>query len=214
MKGLIIKEFIMFKKQLFTFGIIILVFSVTAIFAENSFSLILPVSLSILPVNFMTLDEHSKWNQYSLALPYGRKNIVSSKYIFSFILTLISMMILTVVYIISHFINSEAGINLTYLLFWSFVMGNIYPAIMIPLAFKFNATNSRTILLVINCIFGGIVGGATTILVSLDNKVTIYKTLFKLFNSPILPVVIIAAIILLYFISWAIAVKIYEKREL
>ena len=214
MKGLIIKEFIMFKKHLFTFGLIILVFSVTAIFAENSLYLILPVFLSILPVNFMALDEQSKWNQYSLALPYGRKNIVSSKYIFSFILTLISMMILTVVYIISHFINSEAGINLTYLLFWSFVMGNIYPAIMIPLAFKFNATNSRTILLVINCIFGGIVGGATTILVSLDNKVTIYKTLFKLFNSPILPVVIIAAIILLYFISWAIVVKIYEKREL
>ncbi|MDE5854161.1 MAG: ABC-2 transporter permease, partial [Ruminococcus sp.] len=71
MKGLIIKEFIMFKKHLFTFGLIILVFSVTSIFAENSLYLILPVFLSILPVNFMALDEQSKWNQYSLALPYG-----------------------------------------------------------------------------------------------------------------------------------------------
>lgn len=213
MKGLVLKELIMLKKQWLILSIIAIAFSLSSISGEKSmFILIIAVFLSILPVNFMTQDEISKWQQYSLALPYGRKNIVSSKYVFTFILSLISMAVITIVHIVSYFVNSESVFNLPVLLVLCFLVGNIYPLIMLPLAFRFNYTNRRMILMVINCCIGGAVGGGTSIL--LYKAGPLYKNLINIFSSPFIPFVIIAVVVVIYLISWCISVKVYEKKDL
>lgn len=217
MKGLITKELIMLKKQWISLTLMIIAFSASAIFGEISFALILPVIMSIFPINLTAMDEQSKWQQYAIALPYGRKTIVSSKYVFYIINTLISMVILTVVYIISCIVNKETGISLMSLLFSGLVMGNIYPLIMLPLVFKFNSTTGRTILMIISCIFGGLIGGTTSMLLASDdiiNDIIGNEAIINIFTSPLIPVVIIAVVIVLYLISWQISVRIYEKRDL
>lgn len=215
MKGLIIKELIALKKQWFPLMLIVGGFSISAVGEGNfSFALFIPVVMSILPINLMALDEQCKWQPYAIALPYGRKNIVSSKYVFYIINTLISMALLTVLYIISSVINSETVISLPVLLIAGLIVGNVYPLIMLPLTFKFNSTTGRTILIVISMIFGGIIGGLASALVFTGNETVVFETGADIFNSPFLPVVIIAVIAVLYLISWAISVKIYEKRDL
>lgn len=212
MKGLITKEFIMMKKQWFSLTIMIIGFSVSAGFGDIMVALVLPVVMSIFPINLMALDEQSKWQQYVIALPYGRKTIVSSKYALYVINTLISMAILTIVYIISCIANQETDISLPSLLFSGLVMGSIYPLIMLPLIFKFNSTKSRNILIITSCLFGGFAVGAISII--LDDDSVISETIINIFTSPLLPFIIIAVLAVLYLISWAISVRIYEKRDL
>lgn len=216
MKGLITKELIMLKKQGRSFAFIAVIFSAVSIFNDISFAFLLPVIMSIIPINMMALDEQSKWQQYAITLPYGRKNIVTSKYIFYVINTLISMAVLTIVYIISSVVKPETEISLTFMLIGGLVAGNVYPLIMLPLTFRFNSATGRTILIVASMTFGGIVGGLTSALAfqEIDGETNINETLINIFNSPFLPVVIIAVIAVLYLISWAISVKIYEKRDL
>lgn len=217
MKGLIIKELIALKKQWFPLMLIVGGFSISAVGEGNfSFALFIPVVMSILPINSMALDEQCKWQAYAIAMPYGRKNIVSSKYVFYIINTLISMSLLTVIYIISDIIHSEISISLPVLLISGLISGSVYPLIMLPLTFKFNSTTGRTILIVISMIFGGIIGALTSIIVfqEIDGETIAVETVVNAFNSPLLPIVIIAIIAVLYLISWTISVKIYEKRDL
>lgn len=215
MKGLILKDLIMLKKQWISYLFMVGGFAVASI-GNISFGLIMTVIMSILPINMMSLDEMSRWQQYAVVLPYGRKNIVSSKYIFYVMNTLFSMAILTIIYIISSIVKPETEISLPIILIGGLVAGNIYPLIMLPLVFKFNSSTGRTILIIISMIFGGIIGGLTSALAfqEIDGETNINETLINIFNSPFLPVVIIAVIAVLYLISWAISVKIYEKRDL
>lgn len=215
MKGLILKDLIMLKKQWISYLFMVGGFAVASI-GNISFGLIMTVIMSILPINMMSLDEMSRWQQYAVVLPYGRKNIVSSKYIFYVMNTLFSMAILTIIYIISSIVKPETEISLPIILIGGLIAGNIYPLIMLPLVFKFNSSTGRTILIIISMIFGGIIGGLTSALAfqEIDGETNINETLINIFNSPFLPVVIIAVIAVLYLISWAISVKIYEKRDL
>lgn len=215
MKGLILKDLIMLKKQWISYLFMVGGFAVASI-GNISFGLIMTVIMSIVPINMMSLDEMSRWQQYAVVLPYGRKNIVSSKYIFYVMNTLFSMAILTIIYIISSIVKPETEISLPIILIGGLIAGNIYPLIMLPLVFKFNSSTGRTILIIISMIFGGIIGGLTSALAfqEIDGETNINETLINIFNSPFLPVVIIAVIAVLYLISWAISVKIYEKRDL
>lgn len=215
MKGLIIKDIIMLKKQWLSYLLIIVGFSVASV-GDISFSLVLPVIMSIVPINLMALDEQSKWQTYAIALPYGRKNIVTSKYIFYVINTLLSMAILTAVYIISCIIKPETVVSLPSMLMAGLIAGNFYPLIMLPLTFKFNSATGRTILIVISMIFGGIIGGMTSAFIfqEIDSETSAVEKIADTINSSFLPLVIIAVIAILYLISWAISVRIYEKRDL
>lgn len=216
MKGLILKDLIMLKKQWISYLFMVGGFAVSSI-GNISFVLIMIVIMSIVPINMVSLDEMSRWQQYAVVLPYGRKNIVSSKYIFYVINTLVSMVILTVLCVISRIVKPETEINIPVMLISGLITGNIYPLIMLPLVFKFNSATGRTILIVISMIFGGIIGGLTSVLAfqEIDGETIIaIETVANAFNSPFMPVVIIAVIAVLYLISWAISVKIYEKRDL
>ena len=91
MKGLITKELIALKKQLFILSILIIAFSAASIWGELSFCMVIPMFLSIFSINSLTMDEQSKWQQYSISLPYSRKTIVSSKYVTTLIVLTISV---------------------------------------------------------------------------------------------------------------------------
>lgn len=210
MKGLLLKELFMLRKSWLTITILTVTFAVVGIFSgETGMLLIVPLFMSVWSVSFMNMDEVSKWQQYSLALPYGRRKIVLSKYLMILILNALSIVFIIIAYLISIALGKNvfsADLLLT-LIFLSLIMGIVYPSLLLPLVYKLNTEKGRMVLMIIN----GIVGGVSVAL--LQTSSILSDNIFKGIAG-FLPLIILAVVAVLYLLSWQLSVKIYEKRDL
>lgn len=208
MKGLLLKELFMLRKSWFAFTILTVTFAVVGIFSgETGMLLIVPLFLSVWSVGFMNMDEISKWQQYSLALPYGRRKIVLSKYLMILILNTLSIVFVVLCYLISVALGKNgfsADLLLT-LILMSLIAGLVYSSLLLPLVYKLNTEKGRMVLMIIN----GIVGGSSVALMQTSVLGDIFGNI-----AGFLPLVILAVVAVLYLLSWQLSVKIYEKRDL
>lgn len=208
MKGLMVKELIEFKKSWIIIAIIILAFSIWSIVAFLPVCLILPMILSAYMFGSVMREEQSKWRQYSIAMPYGRKEYVSAKYLAQILSLLISIVIITVLWGISSVKMGffDKGL-LTVLILLACVVGLVYPLIMFPITMAFSSNTGRLFFIIFNGAIGGL-GGATISDDSFINTVLIGKI------TSLTPFVILAVIVAAYLLSWGLSIKIYEKRDL
>ena len=166
--------------------------------------------MAILLYGHMNFDEQCKWQQYSMAMPYGRKMIVSSKYVAMAIAAVVSSIIVTIFYGVGIAIDATgfSSSSIVSSIILSLAIGIIYPTFILPLAYKFNSEKGRTIMLFLN----GAAGACSVFLLSAIEATGILAKLSNCTN--ILPYIAIAAVLVLFALSWLISVKIYEKREL
>lgn len=209
MKGLLLKELLMLRKNFFAIAILAAVFSIFGIFSgEPVMLVIVSLFMSVWSVGLINVDEISKWKQYSIALPYGRRKIVSSKYLMILILNAVSIIYVVLSYLISAAIGKStfsAGI-LCILMLISLIMGLAYPSFLLPLVYKMNTDKGRMVLMIIN----GIVSGTSAVLIqTLGFRWIIFGGL-----AEFLPYIIVAAVAVLYLLSWLLSVRIYEKKDL
>lgn len=208
MKGLLLKELFMLRKSWFAIAILVVTFSIVGIFSgETGMLLIVPLFMSVWSVSFMNMDEISKWQQYSIALPYGRRKIVSSKYLMILILNTLSIVFVVLCYLISVALgkNGFSADLLFTLILLSLIMGIVYPSLLLPLVYKLNTEKGRMVLMIIN----GIVGGSSVAFM----QTSVFGDIFGSISG-FLPLVILAVVAVLYLLSWQLSVKIYEKRDL
>ncbi|MBQ6943421.1 MAG: ABC-2 transporter permease [Ruminococcus sp.] len=209
MKGLLLKEFLMLKKGWVTLVIFFIAFGIGGI-GNDFICFMLPLFVAILLYGHINYDEQSKWQQYSIALPYGRKMIVSAKYAAMAIGAVVSTVLVVLLYGVTVTIG-KAEFTLKDLVGYailSLAIGIIYPTFFLPLAYKFNSEKGRIIMLLLN-------GASGAIAVFLASTIETTGILAKLSNyTNILPYIAIAAVLVLFALSWLISVKIYEKREL
>ena len=209
MKGLLLKEFLMLKKGWVTLVIFFIAFGIDGV-GSDFICFMLPLFVAILLYGHINYDEQSKWQQYSIALPYGRKMIVSAKYAAMAIGAVVSTVLVVLLYGVTVAIG-KAEFSLKDLvghLVLSLAIGIVYPSFFLPLAYKFNSEKGRTIMLFLNGASGAI---AVFLLSAIDGT----GILAKLSNyTNILPYIAIAAVLVLFALSWLISVKIYEKRDL
>ena len=209
MKGLLLKEFLMLKKGWVALVIFFIAFGLGGI-GNDFMCFMLPLFIAILLYGHINYDEQSKWQQYSIVLPYGRKMIVSAKYAAMAIGAVVSTVLVVLLYGVTVAIGkAEFSLNdLVGHLVLSLAIGIVYPSFFLPLAYKFNSEKGRTIMLFLNGASGAI---AVFLLSAIDGT----GILAKLSNyTNILPYIAIAAVLVLFALSWLISVKIYEKRDL
>lgn len=208
MKGLLLKELFMLRKSWFTIAILVVTFSIVGIFSgETGMLLIVPLFMSVWSVSFMNMDEISKWQQYSIALPYGRRKIVSSKYLMILILNAFSIVFVVLSYLISIALGKVefSADLLLMLMFLSLIMGIAYPSLLLPLVYKLNTEKGRMFLMIIN----GVVGGVSVALM----QTSVFGDVFGNIAG-FQPFIIVVVVAVLYLLSWQLSVKIYEKRDL
>lgn len=200
MKGLLIKEFIMFRKTCVVSVMLFILMMLSGIAGEFPLLILASLFMSVLPLSCMSFDETSKWENYSLALPVKRSCVISSKYIFTLMLvsasTILSVILVTIV---NEFTYQEYWMLITVLI----AAGLIIPAIILPFNFKFGAAKGR----IAAMIFAGFIGIITSIL---SNDEQIY--FFNDFTVPV-GLIIIVGLLALYLISWRLSVLFYMKRE-
>lgn len=165
------------------------------------------IFMSMLPITVMGWDEKSKWDHYALTMPYSRKDMVLSKYVFSLICTFTA----TIVYIIATIVKwyfLKQPFDFVSLIDETMLMlsaGLFFSAVNFPIMFKLGVEKGRMWFILITVILAS--GIASSIkLAELDP--THLESIIQRVTS-IMPVISVG----LLFISAVFSIKIYEKRE-
>ena len=208
MKGLLLKDLYQIKSYCRSYVFVVLVFFAVAFASEeNIFFVIYPCFLcGMIPVTLLSYDEASRWNTYSLALPYTRSQLVSAKYLIGLILQT-GMVTLTG---IAQFFRMRMHGNFDPGEFVIFVVitlaaSLLAPAVCLPMIFRYGVEKGRIVFYFMIGLMCAI-GFAASRIMSVDTAAKID------FNAGFL---LFAAVgIGIYALSWYLAVQFYKKREM
>lgn len=211
MKGLLAKEFYMVLKTntLLWYIAIIIIYAITMSIPAEAILMISLILVITMPITSISYDELSRWQQYSLTLPYSRKQIVSSKYIFTILIELIFAVIGAILIgadMIRH--NEFQTDQLLCFISMMCLVGAIYPTFALPFNFLFGTSKARFILVA----FMVLTLGAVFALVPKLKEISSLDALFD-DNAFLLSGVFLAATAVMLFVSWLFSLKIYERKE-
>ena len=209
MKGLIIKDFLGMKGFFRIFIIIIAICVIPVIvsqqgeFSGGFASGICTFIGGMMCFTSFAYDKAYGWDTYVLTLPYTRKQIVLSKYLFSLLITGIGAGIGLIV----NLILTATGLAHMDADTWTIIgllgcMVLLFNSVTIPLMFRFDPEKTRVIVIVIFLVpfmLLALLGGGD------PNRMM--DTIQAVMTA--LPVVSIAALV----VSWFVAAKVYETKE-
>lgn len=171
-------------------------------------SFLLAMILSTQIAATMALDEKSNWKKMIFALPLSKYVEVASKYLLSLLLGTMSagFVFLFGVLLVYALPSLTKGWNEVIAYSGvSFCLCVLYNAIMIPATYKFGASKSRMVLLVIVAIF-------PTIGTLIMKKADIKLSMIALTPQTII-LLCIGGILIIELVSFMISAKIRKKRE-
>ena len=201
MKGLMKKEFLMLWRASRAFGLICVVFiAMSAISQDNIIFLFMPIMISgLLPSTLLSYDERCKWQEFSGALPVSRAQLVSAKYLLGLGCMTVVLVVTVVVHLIVRRYPTEMLLTM---------LGAIYglslfiSAVSLPMMFKFGVEKGRLWYYATLVLVGGASGASAGVTTDLFSE----GLPSFLWLIPVLGVVIFA-------LSWLLAIRFYQKRE-
>ncbi len=202
MKGLIIKDLYMAVKYCRIFVFIAIVFIATAFLsADNMMFMMFPILYSgVIPITLLSHDERSGWTVYSGTLPYSKVQIVSSKYLTGLFIGILTSAVIFGIVLLRMSTLGEMDIGGALIgVGAALVCSFVFPALCLPFSFKFGTEKGRIVYFAV--IFLLVVGAM--------NFVNVESGKFSL--TGIIPV-ILAAVVLLYIVSWVISVLLYKGK--
>lgn len=216
MLGLLLKDLINLKKFKKIFVIYILVYGFIAYTQKEAslFTSIFTILLSILTLSSYSYDEIAKWDVYALTMPVTRDDIVCSKYSLMLLLSAMGYVMSTVFTVALNLMFGAEdiflGVETCYI---AAVIIAFFYCIIIPLITKLGVEKARYIFFAAYMIPVGI-----TYLLKQAAEAGVFQiptqiveiVKFAIRNRHILiPIVLVVAL----WISYAITVRIYRKKE-
>ena len=206
MKGLLLKDFYMLK-NLRAFILFMVIFLIVSAFSsENMFMLFYPCVLAgIIPVSLLGYDERSKWDKYSLALPYTREQIVSAKYLMGLIIQLTVLLFAAITQI--FYMKNNGGFNgQGFLILFSTLSALSFftSSISLPFMFKWGVEKGR----MVYYIMIGLACGSSVLVADMFTE-NIIPTDTATVTFPILVLISIA----IFALSWYLSIIFFRKRE-
>ena len=146
MTGLIWKDFLVMRKGMKSYLLIIAIYVVLAWLGVFNYSFIttfIQVMLMVLPITAFVYDEQAKWDRYAMSLPLGRGSVVGARYLFMLILTLVTTAIGLATTAILALVREAEPVEMLLTLEVSTTIGLLVPAIILPLCYKLGAERAR-----------------------------------------------------------------------
>ena len=204
MKGLLLKDIYVAKKNLRTFLVMILAFSLGSLAVRDSGNFFLCYGIVMMPgitMSLISYDERYHWDTYAGAMPLNREQMVTEKYLLHLVMVLVWLPVLL---LLQHFqqVPAFGGAPLT-LLVAGLNLGLLLPGILLPIIFALGTEKGRAGYYVV--LFGGM------ILATVSEELTSLTGYVPEAVAGILLILLPAAV---YVLSWRIAIRLYEKRSL
>lgn len=207
MKGLMIKDIIILRKNMKMTLLMSLFFLIFA-YATSNPPYIIGVAtflFSTMSVTTMSYDEMTKWDRYALAMPIARRNVVIGKYLLAIMLAFLAVVGFSgIAYFLILPKSDMIFIELLLVAYVVFVIALIYTSFMIPLVYKFGVERTRIVII-------GLLAGPAIIVT------TLVKAGVKLpSEAQLMTMLKLSPLILLLFVgaSFFISLKIYKNKEL
>ena len=218
-KGLITKDILQLKSYKRTLIIFIIIFTLTSISGEGGIGNILAIMLTLgfgmFSMASFNYDETNKADRYILTLPLTKKEVVLSKYILVICSTVIGSIIgMILSYIITFTITKQMP-NIEEII--SVGLGGILgiglvEGIQIPCVYKWGAEKGRIQMVIVTAIVGLLAGG----IIFIGEKANIQLPANNILNilNTFLPLIFIGLTIIIYYVSYRVTYKIYDKKEI
>lgn len=216
-KGLIIKDILQLKNYKKTLIVFILIFTLTSISGTdgtgNMLAIMLTLGFGMFSMASFNYDELNKADRYILTFPLTKKQVVLSKYILVIGSTVIGSILGTILGFIVTFAINKQVLNIEELILAG--LGGIFgigliEAIQIPCVYKWGAEKGRIQMVIVTAFVALLAGGV----IFIGEKINIQFTSNFDMLSRFLPLGFIVVIIAMYYISYKVAYKIYEKKEI
>lgn len=218
-KGLITKDILQLKSYKRTLIIFIIIFTLTSISGEGGIGNILAIMLTLgfgmFSMASFNYDETNKADRYILTLPLTKKEVVLSKYILVICSTVIGSIIGMILSYIITFTISKQMPNIEEII--SVGLGGILgiglvEGIQIPCVYKWGAEKGRIQMVIVTAIVGLLAGG----IIFIGEKANIQLPANNILNilNTFLPLIFIGLTIIIYYVSYRVTYKIYDKKEI
>lgn len=204
MKGLFLKDFYVAKKNLRTFLIMILAFSLGSLAARENGNFFLCYGIVMMPgitMSLISYDERYHWDSYAGAMPLSREQLVTEKYLLHLGMVLVWLPVLLLFQRFQQ-VPAFGGAPLA-LLVAGLNLGLLLPGILLPIIFALGTEKGRAGYYVV--LFGGM------ILATVSEKLTSLTGYVPEAMAGIVLILLPAAV---YVLSWRIAIRLYIKRSL
>lgn len=205
MIGMIKKDMLMVKNNAKSMLVTIMLYVFYTLMFDMDMSFLLPFMALMISISTFQYDDYNGWHAFVSTLPFGRVNVVKSKYV----TTLVLIIITTIIGILFHFLISNQVVTSEY---FSRLAGEIVAmifmmSVLFPILFKYGAEKGRLAMMVIGISIVGIV-----LLVTKFIQIDIPISFIKFFNSYYAVIFIVISIIMI-ILSYHISKKIYLNRE-
>ncbi|MBQ9717923.1 MAG: ABC-2 transporter permease [Clostridia bacterium] len=208
MKGLLLKDWYMMRKYCRSYLFIAVGFLILSFMDKsNMFFVFYPcLFCGMVPVNLLAYDERSRWLTYSGTLPYTRAQIVSGKYLIG-LFTQTAMLLLTGI-AQGIRLGMDGGYRATdvlVILLLLLIASTVTSSVTLPFMFKLGVERGRAAYYVMI----GLICGISALLTGL------FREPLRMEIRPNLILVLLAAAgVGIYALSWYLAIVFYRKREL
>ncbi len=208
MKGILLKDLYIAKSNILVtvVSLVVLGFGLSFLLEISALLVLAPVASTTAVFISITSDAGSKWNKNVITMPISKSQIIGEKFIFYILLAVLGMITALVPCIILAFF----GVNITLhslCLYGSIGISTTLLAggISLPCAYLFDPEKSQIVFMMSFMASTGIIVG----LVLLINLFIPVK------NNILLTFHIVLVIsIIWFFISYRIATKVYQKRDI
>ena len=210
MRGLLLNNFYSMSSNIKLSFSIALVLVFVSLFVGGSFlPMIMGIQLFIFILNTgasLQIDEISKWSKFELTLPVKRRTIINAKYVSFIILIAIGILISTLTAIVYIVFKGSVDIKT---LIWSYCFGLTLsiatPAFMYPFILKFGTEKSDLIILLSS-------GLSVVLMFSISILLSLFVPSIN-FRSPIVGITSLIVSVLLFILSYFLAVWIHRNKE-
>ncbi len=209
MVGLVYKDLMVMRRTLLLYGAMGLVYVVIAIAGDQYgmvFALMM-IASAMVPVSAISYDERSKWDRIVNTMPLSRKEVVLAKYLLAILLTAVSSVLIFAFYmLVPEMPLAEKAITTAIMA----MMAMVYQAALMPVMFKFGSEKGRTIMLAILFV------PAVLIFAIGEMNIIDFGAVgaFLDRNEAIVPYILAGIVLVIYSLSMALSVKIYQKKDL
>lgn len=201
MKGLMKKDFLMLWRASRAFLLICVLFiAMSAISQDNIIFLFMPIMISgLLPSTLLSYDERCKWQEFSGALPVSRAQLVSAKYLLGLGCMTLILLVTLIVHLIVRRFPPQTLLSM---------LGAIYglslfiSAVSLPMMFKFGVEKGRLWYYATLVLVGGASGASAGVATDFFNE-----------GLPSYIWIIFVFGVVIYALSWLLAIHFYQKRE-
>lgn len=149
MKALLLKDFLVLRKQFRVLALVFVMYGILGFFADNYIflSAFIPFIFIMLVLTSVAFDDACKWTGYALALPISRNQLVLSKYLLTLLLGLIGAVTscfygYTMLFLLKQPLSPEIFISC----FTSVSIGLTSFFLLLPVVFRFGSEKARYIM--------------------------------------------------------------------